>query len=435
MPAMDMPNIPRPTKLLVVAFVAALLTACASPAPSGPSTSSVPPMTPGSATSPTTAPSESPAVPVARVERAAPMLRARTGFDSVVLGDGSVLAVGDDFACYPGPAQPGSERAELYDPETDTWTEAESLNKPRKSSAMAAMDDGRAIVVGGINPDDVAYSSTKIFDPDDGTWSDGPLLERAVGDPLAATTLTDGWTITLSPRTFGETGFATAVELLDPAASRWETGAEVEFYADSVLALTDGGLLARGGAFESPPLLSRYDRPNDDWTNVEAPIEIASSFDYGNFGQLVALEGGGVLALSVAPSSSEPFPTPRVERFDPAAGRWSEVASMATPREGAMIARLADGRVLVAGGASGDAESGGVHALATTEIYDPVTDRWSAGPDLLEPRKDGHALVLADGSVLIHGGDASFNVDGDVPWCPEPLTSTERLYLGERTPA
>ena len=82
------------------------------------------------------------------------MLRARTGFDSVVLGDGSVLAVGDDSACLPGPAEPGSETAERYDPATDTWTAAESLNKPRKSFAMVRLRDGRSLVVGGTNPDE-----------------------------------------------------------------------------------------------------------------------------------------------------------------------------------------------------------------------------------------------------------------------------------------
>ena len=66
----------------------------------------------------------------------------------------------------------------------------------------------------------------------------------------------------------------------------------------------------------------------------------------------------------------------------------------------------------------------------TTELYDPVADAWSAGPDLLEPRKDGSALLLPDGSVLIHGGDASFNDQGDVPFCPDPMVSTERVYLG-----
>lgn len=96
----------------------------------------------------------------------------------------------------------------------------------------------------------------------------------------------------------------------------------------------------------------------------------------------------------------------------------------------AAITVLADGRVLVAGGAVYDENGLGGQAIAATEIYDPVADSWSAGPDLLEPRKDATGLLLADGSVLIVGGDASFNTHGDVPFCPDPMVSTERVYLG-----
>ena len=106
------------------------------------------------------------------------MLRGRTGFDAVVLKDGTVLAVGDDFACYPGGAVPGSERAELYDPIADSWVEVASLNKPRKSPATVALADGSAMVMGGINSDDVPFSSTKLFSPETLTWANGPLLER-----------------------------------------------------------------------------------------------------------------------------------------------------------------------------------------------------------------------------------------------------------------
>lgn len=190
------------------------------------------------------------------------MLRARTGFEAVLLGDGTILAVGDHTACLPGPAEPGSETAERYDPTTNAWSAAQSLNKPRKSFAMVPLRDGGAVVVGGINPDDVAFSSTKLFDPASGTWSDGPLLAKAVGQPFAAT-LTDGRVLTLSPRSVGETGSATSVDVLAPGAGRWEAAAEVDIYVEAVVAMTDGRLLAKGSGFESPPLLSIYDPSAD----------------------------------------------------------------------------------------------------------------------------------------------------------------------------
>jgi hypothetical protein len=65
--------------------------------------------------------------------------------------------------------------------------------------------------------------------------------------------------------------------------------------------------------------------------------------------------------------------------------------------------------------------------MTSTELYIPTLDRWSSGSDLLEPRYDGHALPLSDGSVLILGGANDFNTQGDTPWCPTPLVTTERL--------
>lgn len=80
-------------------------------------------------------------------------------------------------------------------------------------------------------------------------------------------------------------------------------------------------------------------------------------------------------------------------------------------------------------GGTADAADGGQQALVSTERYDPAQDRWLRGPDLLEPRYGGHATTLADGSVLILGGANDFNTEGDVPWCPTPLVTTERLDI------
>ena len=119
------------------------------------------------------------------------MLRARTGFDAVVLGDGSVLAVGDDVACYPGPAAAGSERAERYDPVKNVWMEAPSLNKPRKEPATVVLSDGSALVIGGLNDVEQPFSSTKRFATGTGAWADGPLMTLGRQAPLGVT-LPDG---------------------------------------------------------------------------------------------------------------------------------------------------------------------------------------------------------------------------------------------------
>jgi hypothetical protein len=357
---------------------------------------------------------------------AAPMLRARTGFDAVALGDGTVLAVGDDFACHPGGAVPGSERAELYDPVADAWTEVASLNKPRKVPATVALRDGSVMVVGGTNSDDFPFSSTKIFSPAGRAWSDGPLLTVARGAPLAVA-INDGRILVVSERrTGGTTG-----EVYDPGTTTWAVTAPLSptTSIDHLIGLSSGRALATGydtSDTEPTPTAFVYHPARDTWTRVNAPEQ----FGYA----LVALRDGGALAIG-GPDGGDLFGgtgelTGLVSRFDPDSGSWTKKGPLSSPRYGPQVALLLDGRVLVAGGQTGSLDDAEATTVRTTELYDPEADRWSRAGDLLEPRKDGHALALADGTVLVLGGDDDYNTEGDTPWCPEPILSVERFAPG-----
>ncbi len=63
-------------------------------------------------------------------------------------------------------------------------------------------------------------------------------------------------------------------------------------------------------------------------------------------------------------------------------------------------ARLADGRVLLAGGYSFEAN----RTFNTSEVFDPVAGSWSAGPSLLLDRNFPVPILLADGGWLLAGG-------------------------------
>ncbi len=65
-------------------------------------------------------------------------------------------------------------------------------------------------------------------------------------------------------------------------------------------------------------------------------------------------------------------------------------------RSGHTATRLLDGRVFIAGGGP----NGGV----TTEIFDPATETFVAGPNLIEGRSRHTAALLTDGRVLLVGG-------------------------------
>ncbi|TAJ18302.1 MAG: hypothetical protein EPO68_08015 [Planctomycetota bacterium] len=94
--------------------------------------------------------------------------------------------------------------------------------------------------------------------------------------------------------------------------------------------------------------------------------------------------------------------------WDPATGLSTPAASMSTPRGQHTATLLPDGRVYVAGGLSllntADIVATLNSAKASTEIYNPATNTWSAGPNMPKPRVGHTATLMGNGQVLIVGG-------------------------------
>ncbi len=65
---------------------------------------------------------------------------------------------------------------------------------------------------------------------------------------------------------------------------------------------------------------------------------------------------------------------------------------------------LKNGKVLVSGGCVLDEKLGDVVAIASAEIYDPVTGRWAPTGSMNYPRYDHQMVILSDGRVLVAGG-------------------------------
>jgi N-acetylneuraminic acid mutarotase len=93
--------------------------------------------------------------------------------------------------------------------------------------------------------------------------------------------------------------------------------------------------------------------------------------------------------------------TTNAELYDPETGQWNATGSLKTPRSRHIAVRLADGKVLVAGGNT----TGSYTFLNSAEIYDPDTGLWSSTGSLNGGRAGHQAMVLADGKVLIAGGE------------------------------
>jgi hypothetical protein len=115
-------------------------------------------------------------------------------------------------------------------------------------------------------------------------------------------------------------------------------------------------------------------------------------------------------------SSSDPFSsaTPativlrRVNLMVPV-GTGAGCVAMTVPRAAHTATLLSDGRVFVAGGLT--SSGGATSATASTELFDPVAETFTLGPNMgaggLEPRAFHTGSPLPDGEVLLVGGESS----------------------------
>jgi hypothetical protein len=228
--------------------------------------------------------------------------------------------------------------------------------------------DGRVLIAGGF-ADGPDLASAEIYDPATGTFS--PTGSMTLGREYAtATLLKDGRVLIVG----GDGAPIDTAELYDPATGKFSRT----------------GSPAVGRRFHTATLLKD--------------------------GRVLIVGGGE---------------TNTAELYEPATGKFVRTGSMASIRGFHTATRLADGRVLIAGG-----RTMGLHGVleddvATAEVYDPSTGKFSSTGSMSRSREGDTATLLPDGRVLVAGGSKVPNMNssmmGDTPNSAElydPVTGT-----------
>jgi N-acetylneuraminic acid mutarotase len=138
-----------------------------------------------------------------------------------------------------------------------------------------------------------------------------------------------------------------------------------------------------------------YDPAQDLWT-VLSPMTNARA------GLALAVVGNSIYAIGGRTNTGGPASGGAlavVERYDIATDTWTTVAPLLAPRED-LAAAVVGNKIYVFGGVDINGQ-----AVTDVDVYNPVTDTWSAAPtDLPSGRCAFYAVTMKGGTVYCIGG-------------------------------
>ncbi len=172
------------------------------------------------------------------------------------------------------------------------------------------------------------------------------------------------------------------------------TGSMTTARADHTATLLPGGkVLIVGGAGNSGEWLTSAELYDPDAGAFTATGSMTTAQ-----GTATLLPSGKVLLAGGAPA----------ELYDPVAGTFAATGSMTTVRGNYTATLLRGGKVLIAGGDGGGFTN---PALASAELYDPVTGTFAVTGSMATGRRWNTATLLPSGKVLIAGGAGTSGLD------------------------
>jgi hypothetical protein len=314
-----------------------------------------------------------------------------------------------------------------------------SMTMGRNGHTATLLLDGRVLIAGGDGAAMPPGRTAELYDPASGrfvathsmvrprVWHSATLLASGQVLIVGGTDDTSAELYDASTGTFSLTGEMHApkrwhvatlltngnvliagdvdAELYDPKTGQFAPAGP---YARTLYSLNTATLLPDGRVLFVGDEPARLYDPASNTFGSTGSLGAATGIYGLELHSATLLKNGRVLIAGGA--NDEVSPAGHVaaaELYDSATGAFSATAAMLSPRDAHAAVLLADGRVLIVGGETGSC-AGGVcrfaGSLDSAELYDHSSGTFAAAGNMNTPRSAPQATLLGNGDVLITGG-------------------------------
>ena len=319
--------------------------------------------------------------------------------------------------------------ARVWDPSTNSFaivTENDNLF----CSGAAGLPDGRIVVAGGHLGSHIGAQFVNVFDPVSQTWSQAPPMSFGRWYPTV-TALPDGRMLVTGGETTCAGCEAVIPEVYNPATNSWTSlsGASLSVpYYPHMFVLPDGRVLNTSTA-EAPIPTRALTIATQTWTLVDASTPDGGSAVMYRPGKILKTGTSVAPDLAIRPSAATAYLLDMTQ----GSHAWTQVSSMNFARAYHTMVLLPDGNVLVTNGGQTTNAVGVSNAVLQAEMWSPATQQFSSLASMVAPRLyHSTALLLPDGRVLVAGGGRFNQVNEPTDQLSAEIYSPPYLFNGTR---
>ena len=304
----------------------------------------------------------------------------------------------------------------------DVWVPSGALATAREYHTATVLADGVHVVVAGGAAEGyfaLEYERTaELYDARTGAWT--PVANMSVPRyQHTATRLDDGTVLVVGGYNNGTGTYEATAERFNvstgawtPTASALATGRYIHTATAAVVSPRGSSIVVIAGGYSN--------QVPGGYISAAEIYEPAPVNGFRAVGSLAEPRYYHTASAVAQPSAPTDETTEQVlvaggfnaagflasaELFDPATERWTATGPLVHARFYHTQTTLLDGRVLVAGGANGT-------YMDTAELYDPATGTWALTGRMVAARYDHTATLLPGGAVVVIGGFGSLGYLG-----------------------